>query len=295
VLLPATLQSEQTSPHYAVAITPTPVFNAPRFKEIFGNYDGNSLKTDNCGQVRELEFIALPGTSFHILQEISDRSTTIFRVKTSDYSFDAPTGLFIDSRFVRTADSPFPPRPKIPPGNDEIIRRLRSLTEVQYVWGGNVSNGVAQLIDFYPPREPVQLSVQDLKRWKLAGLDCSGLLYEATGGSTPRNTSALVTFGKPVDIEGLRLTSIVRKLKPLDLIVWPGHILIVLDRGEVIESRLYCDGRRGRVLISPIKERLKEILTSRKPLNSLGTKERNQEKGFVVRRWDAVDVRQGPD
>ena len=138
------------------------------------------------------------------------------------------------------------------------------------------------------------LSVGNKELWQLAGLDCSGLLYEATGGWTPRNTSALVSFGKPVDINGLSADSIAGKIRPLDLIVWQGHLIIVLDHGEVIESRLYCDGRKNGVIIKPLKERLHEILSARNPSNSLGAKGNVSKKTFVIRRWDDNDVRPTP-
>ena len=53
---------------YGVARTATPVLNSPAFSDIFGGPDGRSLKTDRCGQVRQLEFIALPGTVFRLLE-----------------------------------------------------------------------------------------------------------------------------------------------------------------------------------------------------------------------------------
>ncbi|MGD0584971.1 MAG: peptidoglycan endopeptidase, partial [Oryzomonas sp.] len=49
---------------YGVARSATPVLNSPAFSDVFGGADGRSLKTDRCGQVRQLEFIALPGTVF---------------------------------------------------------------------------------------------------------------------------------------------------------------------------------------------------------------------------------------
>ena len=79
----------------------------------------------------------------------------------------------------------------------------------------------------------------------MRGVDCSGLLYEATGGFTPRNTSALVTVWKSRPCCRSEHREIVGRLEPLDLIVWNGHVLIVLDRLRLIESRPDCTGKHG--------------------------------------------------
>ncbi|HEY4743896.1 MAG TPA: hypothetical protein VIH45_04505, partial [Desulfuromonadaceae bacterium] len=75
---------------YGVARTPAPVLNTPAFGAVFGGQDGRTLKTDRCGQVRELEFIALPGTVFRILAEVKGSPAAIYRVETDDYP--APAG-----------------------------------------------------------------------------------------------------------------------------------------------------------------------------------------------------------
>ena len=137
-----------------------------------------------------------------------------------------------------------------------------------YVWGGNVAEGV---VDRWG----------DGSRTLLAGLDCSGLLYEATGGFTPRNTSSLVNYGKAVPIAGKSAAAIAAGLQPLDLIVWPGHVLIVIDGGKLIESRLVCGNPAEGVRIRPLGRALEEIMKSRRPVESISGKG----KEFVVRRW----------
>jgi hypothetical protein len=121
----------------------------------------------------------------------------------------------------------------------------------------------------------------------LRGVDCSGLLYEAAGGFTPRNTSALVRFGKPVPVAGLTAAELARRLEPLDLIAWNGHVLIVLDRERLIESRPDCTGRAGGVRVRPLSVALEEIMKTRKPLDDMGDEKAGEGKGFVVRRWYA--------
>lgn len=246
---------------YGIALSPTPVLNSKDFHKGVGNH-GLRLKTDSCGQTRELEFVALTGTIFVIHD--SENEAGILKVTTDDYPYAPAKGLFIDSRLVSITDKPPPRRSRHLPRQDELIRKLRALEGTPYVWGGNVSGGV--------------------DGWGLAGVDCSGLLYEVTDGWTPRNTSSLGTFGDQVAIAGLSASALAAILRPLDLIVWPGHVLIMLDNGEIIESRLSCDGGRSGVIIEPAVSRLQKILKSRRPVNSLSGR-RSTDNAFVVRRW----------
>ncbi len=265
---------------YAVARSAAPVLNSPDFSAIFGGPDGNTLKTDRCGQVRELEFIALPGTSFKLLREIRNNNSRIYQVETSDYPPPADGKLYVDRRFMELHDSQPPARTRKLPELQKIISDLRGAIGRPYVWGGNVQQGVAQLSEmFYHGTRPPG------KQELLAGLDCSGLLYQATQGWTPRNTSQLITFGTGVVIAHKTAGEISRLLEPLDLIVWNGHVIIVLDKGTAIESRLEC-GKPGHggVVTTALEQRLMEIMRTRRPMDSW-PKEGKQRDLFVVRKW----------
>ena len=74
-------------------------------------------------------------------------------------------------------------------------------------------------------------------------------------------------------------------MEPLDLIVWQGHVLIVLDRGRVIESRLDCSGNQGGVRVRPLRAALNGIMKTRTPVDDFGKAAAHGVKGFVVRRW----------
>lgn len=270
---------------FAVAQLPTPVFNTSQIREIFGGEGGNRLKTDRCNQIRELEFIALPGTVFSIQKEISYGSSSIYRVTSADYPYPASGGYFVDGRSVSLVSTPPPDRPRSLPTRDEILARLRSAAGSPYLWGGNVRNGIPELLEFYPQASGMKRSVETRALQQLAGLDCSGLIYEATGGWTPRNTSTLLHFGNPVAIAGQSAEIIAEKVHPLDLIVWQGHVLIILDRNQVIESRLSCNKDNDGVIISPLLQRLQEVMELRHPMDDLSGKGRRGKKGFVIRRW----------
>ena len=267
---------------YGVARSAAPVLNTPAFSSIFGGADGKTLKTDRCGQVRELEFIALPGTVFSIRAEIRDGATTVLRVETEDYPMPDGTSLYVDSRLVELREEKPAPRTRQLPALPDIVATLKASLGRPYVWGGNVAGGVSELIElFYGGEVPATAR----RQLTLAGLDCSGLLYQATGGWTPRNTSQLLSFGKAVRVAGNSLEEMVVRLEPLDLAVWNGHVIIVLDRDTVIESRLEC-GRPGNggVVMTPLRQRLTKIMRTRRPLDAWPA-DSKQRDVFVVRRW----------
>jgi len=267
---------------YAVPRSATPVLNTPAFSSVFGGADGASLKTDRCGQVRALEFIALPGTVFTIRAQKTDGKNTIFRVETNEYPSPKDSALYVDSRFVELREEMPPSRLPTLPSKAAIIAALKTSVGAPYVWGGNVQGGVGELIGlFYGGNVPEAAR----RKLTLAGLDCSGLLFQATGGWTPRNTSQLTSFGNAVRVAGKSLNEIVGSLEPLDLIVWNGHVIIVLDRQTVIESRLEC-GKMGKggVVTTLLQRRLAEILRIRRPVDSWPAAGKQRDV-FVVRRW----------
>ena len=259
---------------YAVAVINTPVLNTEDFESVFGGVNGNRVKLDKKGLIREMEFIAFPGTVFEILEVIPKEGYNIYRVTTEDYPYYS-SDIFIDSRFTKTTDTLPPERPKTLPDKKKIIANINSLAGYPYMWGGNCGEGIDQLLEFYRPKEDLQQETLEL--WKLKGVDCSGLVYQATNGATPRNTSSLINYGKGIDIEGLDASQIAVLLKPLDLIVWSGHVIIVLDDNTVIEST-----PAGGVHKSDLLTRLNSVLNERTPVNDWGSTKGNR---FVVRRW----------
>ena len=265
---------------YAVALSPTPVLNTPDFPAVFGGRDRTTPAADRCGQLRAVEFVALPGTLFTVEGETAVGDARILRVTTRDYPYPTKSGYYLDSRFVRIqTDRPAERHPRLPE-RAEILARLRAHKGARYVWGGNIPAGVGALLAYYPPVKPLDREQRDI--WQLRGVDCSGLLYQATDGATPRNTSALVAFGSGVPVAGKSPSAITRQLRPLDLIVWPGHVMIVLDGNEVIESRLDCANPSDGVRIRPLQPALEQLMTRRRPADRLFGK---GEGSFLVRRW----------
>jgi hypothetical protein len=259
---------------YAVASEPTPVLNTPDFESVFGGADGMTVKTDDQGLIREMEFIALPGTVFVLLGELDYGKYKIFKVECKEYQYN--TDLYIDSRFVELKMQ----RPKDRfislPSKEEIYKSLDNAVGYRYCWGGNYNAGINKLIELYKPYGNIPDAVKD--EWTLKGCDCSGLMYEATGGFTPRNTSKLVDYGEVIEVEGLTAQEITAKLKALDMLVWNGHVIYVYDEKTSIQSSL----SKGGVVKMDLLETVSDLMTRRKPVNDY-----NSSKGerFVVRRW----------
>lgn len=268
---------------YGVAVTSTPVLNTPDFNAVFGGTSGVAIKTDRCGQVRELEYIALPGTVFTILNKLPSGSATIYQVETDEYIAPTNTRLYVDSRFLIPGCPTTPQRRTASQSRESIRSALRATVGSRYIWGGNVPDGVPELSAWFNG----SIREKGRNRYLLAGLDCSGLLYHATEGRTPRNTAQLLTYGQGVAIAGKSSAEIAALLQPLDLIVWNGHVVIVLDQQTAIESRLECDTpEKGGVVITGLSQRIAAIMRTRHPVNVWPNGKKHNDI-FVIRRWYA--------
>lgn len=266
---------------FGIARTATPVLNTPDFTALFGGVSGRRLTTDRCGQVRELEYIALPGAVFTIKKKHHTGQTDIYQVETDEYPPSPNVRLYVDGRFLELLSVVPAPRRRILPQLEEMIATLRAAVGAPYVWGGNVPRGVPELEAWFYK----DIMDDDRGRLMLSGVDCSGLLYHATGGWTPRNTSQLLMFGQSVNIAGKQSGEIAAMLQPLDLVVWNGHVVVVINQQMTIESRLECSKPgNGGVVITPLSQRIAEIMRTRHPVNTWPGSQKHQDV-FVVRRW----------
>jgi cell wall-associated NlpC family hydrolase len=251
--------SSQLNPtRYAVSQIPTPIYNTP---DIPFNYV--PLKKDTQGRLVEVETIAFPGTKFKYLEQVSDN---IVRIETSEYPSAVP--LYVDSRFLKEAPSETPERQRDLPSCDSILAWIESRKGLRYFWGGNWETGIPQMLEFYPFLRDAP--IQDRDDVICRGLDCSGLLHQATNGITPRNTSDLVNFDHDLNLQHLPVEQIQDKIKPLDLLVWRGHVIIVQSPTTLIESRV-----KVGVVITNFADRFLEVVETLK----------EQNKPFYFRRW----------
>lgn len=211
---------------YAIASLPTPLFNT-----VFSPFSKPKLERDSQGRILEMETIAFPGTKFHVLQQ----HETVWEVQTSEYPSSKP--LYVDARFLQLTQDEPKEREKLLPSIHEILSRMEKLIGVRYFWGGNWPEGIPHMRHLYPHHETQCPDVI------CQGIDCSGLLFYTANGVTPRNTKELSQFGVEV-----------KTLQPLDMIVWPGHVLFVLDDQTLIESLIGYG-----VITSPLESRLEEV------------------------------------
>ncbi len=247
---------------FAVATAPIPVFNSAE-----AAFSPADLKPDLCGQIRELEFIALKGTVFKIVGSLKD-FPLVYEISTDEYPAPDGVRLYLSVRDLELEKIRVKERTPAYPEREQVVKRLKASIGRPYIWGGNLSKGVF-----------IQKQI-----CMFAGLDCSGMLYEATEGYTPRNTAQLVSFGKPLPISGLEAAEIEKMLRPLDLLVWKGHVLVVLDSKTFVESVIDCRKKGGGVVISPIKKRLRQIMKERAPADNW-PEYNNKARIFVIRRW----------
>jgi hypothetical protein len=258
----------------AITNAPTPVFNTPDPKRYFGGNDGNTLLLDNQKLMRCVETVLFPNTRVTVI-ECVDQST-LWKIKTPAYPYEGE--FYIDSRFINLTDTTLGTRKAEIPSIPQLRSRLDNLVNSRYIWGGSWPEGVPQLAKLFPSRSPFDQLDQDTQElWTLKGVDCSGLLNFVTNGATPRNTSKLVDFGRPIEVEGLQPEQIAEKLEDTDLIVWSGHVITVFSDSETIESI----NPQGVVKRSTV-ERLSDIMRERIPVNTWNATDKPH---FVVRRW----------
>jgi cell wall-associated NlpC family hydrolase len=265
-LLPLSSRAGALPERWGTAREPVPVFSVQSHPALLARRDDSALPRDRCGQVRSLEFIALPATPFRLHDCRRDGATTICRVTTDAYAAPAGKDLYLDASLLSLVREQPTARRSALPSREVLLRRLAERVGTPYVWGGNVRPGVRSTTGY-----------------AFRGLDCSGLLYEASDGFTPRNTSELVRFGKGLRVAGLSAAELAARLQPLDLLVWDGHVIIVLDGGRTVESRLECGAAgHGGVVIRPLAETLSRLLAERGAVDEWPA---GGGKFFTVRRW----------
>ena len=247
--------------------TYTPLFNTRHLNKIFGGEEGNTLPLDDQGLLRAVETILLPKTPVSLIKEWDYE---VVELSSQDYPYTGP--FFTDKRFFNVQE--LKEQLRTLPSSTEIIQRLTALLGSRYLWGGN-SPRVPQMLEWYPPKKSITASLE--QDWTLSGFDCSGLIYYVTGGFTPRNTSSWLNWGVPISIETKSTEQIVSLLQPLDALVWKGHILFVIDKEYVIESR----AGRGVVITDSIA-RINSLLEEGKQPRDFW---HEGELQFLVRRW----------
>lgn len=184
----------------------TPIFNTPYFASKMQLNGGIDKSFHN----RILETILFPKRAISIVNIEKD----IAEISTGEYE---EQGIwYTKASFLEKGEE----EDKEPlPSKKLLIKRLWEFPKLPYLLGGTTPFPVE--FEYLVSEDPFIN-----RHKKLFGIDCSGLLYYVSGGNTPRNTSGLFKIGKQV-----------QNLEPLDLILFPGHVIIYLGDGFCIESR----------------------------------------------------------
>jgi hypothetical protein len=257
---------------FAVAKSATPVLNTHEWDTVFGGPDGQELKYDRFGEIDEVVFVALEGTTFNIQRQIrketrSGKETIYYKVTTPDYQ--GSETLWVDGRFFDLRDIQAKDERKSVNSAKTLIA-LRRLEGTPYVWHGSSDTGVIELLDYYPPAESISERTKD--DWKLRGFDSPGLLYHASNGATPLDMKSIARLGKAVfvdlgeivaeegndDPNAVRIKqakTLLTSLRPLDIIVMGDRMWTILDGSEVIESK-YGSKFAGKAQVSALFDTL---------------------------------------
>lgn len=137
----------------------------------------------------------------------------------------------------------------------------KEMTGIPYCWGGFYALDVGFGKKTFPEvlnKKYVAGNIEPVGNYKYmtAGLDCSGYVSAVFGFTSKKNTGALACLGSTV--------SDVRKLKQMDLLVWPGeHIIFFCEWIDdatmlVTESNV----RNGKVIIHP--KTVNELIVSKR-------------------------------
>ncbi len=123
---------------------------------------------------------------------------------------------------------------------EERLSRLKKSVGKPYLWGGNFPFPTQNFVDRFHYQGKTKL---ERRAVTLDGLDCSGLLFFSFNYRLPRNTAELQSFGVPIEMG--------EALRPMDLILTQGHVRMILNDREVIQSKQ----TRG-VYLSRLKDEL---------------------------------------
>lgn len=269
----------------------TPMFYLEDFPRYFGWGSGATLILDDWAQIDPTETVLLPKSVLSVRKILPKDGQLLLEVTSKEYPYDTDPH-YIDARFVQVYQISSPLKERIIklPTRWEMLRRLKAQVGEAYVWWGNAPDGVPYLAEIYPSSHTLDTVIQ--KKWILDGWDCSGILYGATNGYTPRNTSKLISFWSGLEIAGKTKDEILPLLKPLDLIVWKWHNLIVIDKKHIIESVANFSGSGNYstpngVRIRTTEDALTEIfeVKNRIGVNNYEDSIPEWKKKFVIRRW----------
>ncbi len=281
---------------YAITKWPTPLLSTHEWDAVFGGEDGKTLKYDRFGEVDELVFIAPKGTPLTLQRQIrktTRKGTDTLYYKVSSDLYTGTTPLWVDGRFldIRESKAVFKPAQPTPAA---MLLSLRSYEGLPFTWHGSHADGIPELLDFYPPEET--LSDRMKGDWTFKGFDSAGLLFAASEATSPAEMIGYESFGDSVymdlsrlkipegeDPKVLKANTLMKFLRPLDVIRFNDRFWVVLDKNQVIQTR-YRSKFGGQVEISNLFDTAFGLLDQASWVENPSSIE-DPKKAFFVRRF----------
>lgn len=284
------IESEESFQWYASTILPTPLYWLNK-KDVDINkimwWEWTTwLMLDSANTIDQLSIVLPVWTPVTLIDKVEKWDFTYYEVRTRDFDvwYWNKDAYYLDSRFVEKKENkPDEVIHKLP-DMSSIFKTLLAAVDSQYIWWGSYYQWIPEINELYPTPEDVELSTGEQQYKILQWTDCSWLLWQATNGYTPRTTRTLLTFWNSVPISWNSVSQIIKKVKPLDLIVWAGHVIIILSDEYAIES-IWKENFQWGVEIISLEERLEDIFTRRQPVDDWNKSNLSEKKKFVIRRW----------
>ncbi len=285
------IESEEDFEGYWVTVLPTPLYWLNKKWTIDINrimwWEWSTwLLLDSSNTIDQLGIVLPVWTPVTLIKKIVNWKFTYYEVRTRDFDvwYGENDAYFLDSRFVKLEEhKPDEVIHKLP-DMSSIFKTLLAAVDSQYIWWGSYYQWIPEINELYPTPSDVNLSTWEQQYKILQWTDCSWLLWQATNGYTPRTTRTLLTFWDSVAISWMSVNEITKVVKPLDLIVWAGHVIIILSDEYAIES-IWKKDFEWWVEIVSLKERLEDIFTRRQPVDEWSKSSLPEKQKFVIRRW----------
>jgi hypothetical protein len=189
--------------------------NVPDFHQVFNHRNFLNPR----GHPTAYEMVLLPGMTGVALEKKEAGPSRLIK-----FPFYLKP-LYVDENHLGALQDPSQEGYQLQLTPDEMMGRLQGCLGKPYLWGGNFNRPSSIFIPWLDQRFR---TIKEYRAITLDGLDCSGLLYYASGFKTPRNTAELQSYGTPLHPK--------EALQPLDLILIRGHVMIVYDSKYLIHA-----------------------------------------------------------
>ena len=283
------IESENEFEGYATTILPTPLFWLNKkdvdINKIMGWEWTTWLMLDSSNTIDQLSIVLPKWTPITLINKVENGKFTYYEVRTRDFDvwYGEKDAYFLDSRFIEKKEKKPDEVINKLPDMSSIFKTLLAAVDSQYIWWGSYYQWIPEINKLYPTPDDVKLSTWEQQYKILQWTDCSWLLWQATNWYTPRTTRTLLTFWNSVPISWDNVEQIIKKVKPLDLIVWAWHVIIILSDEYAIES-IWKANFEWWVEIVNLKDRLEDVFTRRMPVDDWSKSSLPDKQKFVIRR-----------